>query len=422
MVEFKALSLSYKTTPVEIREQIALSEQNIKNLIQHIKEFTSATDILILSTCNRTEIYYSSPNDLSNDLIKLIGIQKGLTDTIGKYKSYFNNITDSTEAIQHLFRVSMGLESQVVGDLQISNQVKNAYQWAADMDVAGPFLHRLMHTIFFTNKRVAQETPFRDGAASVSYATVELVEELTAIFHEPRVLILGLGEMGADVCRNLQSAGFKNVFISNRTFEKAEKLAEECSFTAVPFENFWQEVQKSDVIVSSVATPTPLITEQRVKNIEILSFKYFIDMAVPRNIEQSIEKVHGVVLYDIDKIQNKTNEALKKRISSIPQVELIISEAIEEFGEWSKEMEVSPTIQKLKKALEQIRQEEMNRYLKQLSESEAKAVEMVTQTMMQKIIKLPVLQLKAACKRGEAETLIDVLNNLFNLEQEGIEK
>ncbi|MCP4521880.1 MAG: glutamyl-tRNA reductase [Cytophagales bacterium] len=423
MIQFKALSLSYKTAPVEIREQIALSEQETKLLFQQIKDFTSITEALILSTCNRTEIYYSSPKDLSEELIKLIGIRKGTINTTEKYSNYFKNITDTNQAIEHLFRVSMGLESQVVGDIQISNQVKNAYQWSADLEMAGPFLHHLMHAIFFTNKRVTQETPFRDGAASVSYATVELIDELTAIFREPRILILGLGEMGADVCRNLQGSDFSNVFIANRTHSKATALANECGFTAVSFENMWEEIQKSDVIVSSVSMPTPLITEEKMKEVEVLSFKYFIDMAVPRNIDPNIEKNNGVVLFDIDKIQNKTNEALQKRIDSIPQVEAIIEEAIIKLQEWGKEMEVSPTIQKLKGALETIRQEEMNRYMKQLSEEEIKAVEMVTQTMMQKIIKLPVLQLKAACKRGEAETLIDVLNDIFNLEkQEELQK
>lgn len=228
--------------------------------------------------------------------------------------------------------------------------------------------------------------------------------------------------MGADVCKNLQASGFENVFISNRTYSKATQLAEECNFKAVPFEDLWKYVEECDVIVSSVSMPNPLITENRVKEFEILSFKYFIDMAVPRNIEKAIEKVPGVVLYDIDKIQNKTNEALDKRINSIPKVEEIISQMIQEFNQWSKEMEVSPTIHKLKKALEQIRQEEMSRYMKQLSNKELEVVEMVTQTMMQKIIKLPVLQLKAACKRGEAETLIDVLNDLFNLEKQSVEK
>ena len=129
-----------------------------------------------------------------------------------------------TEAVRHLFEVCVGLHSQVVGDMQIPNQVKQSYQWSADMDMAGPFLHRLMHTIFFTNKRVAQETPFRDGAASVSYAAVELIDELVGEHQNPNVLVIGLGEIGTDVCKNLEARKLTNITLCNRTQTKADDL------------------------------------------------------------------------------------------------------------------------------------------------------------------------------------------------------
>src|SRR6478736_1817233 len=190
---FKALSLSHKNAPVEVRELVSLDESLCKKLMMSLKDFTDATETLILSTCNRTEIYYSSNEDWSEEIIKLIGVHKGI-ENIQSYKSYFTILNDHNEAVSHLYHVSIGLESQVVGDMQIPNQVKHAYQWSAD---------RLMHTIFFTNKRVVQETSFRDGAASVSYATVELASELCADKVDPKVLIIGLGEMGADVCKNM---------------------------------------------------------------------------------------------------------------------------------------------------------------------------------------------------------------------------
>src|SRR6478736_1903681 len=174
---FKALSLSHKNAPVEVRELVSLDESLCKKLMMSLKDFTDATETLILSTCNRTEIYYSSNEDWSEEIIKLIGVHKGI-ENIQSYKSYFTILNDHNEAVSHLYHVSIGLESQVVGDMQIPNQVKHAYQWSADLSMAGPFLHRLMHTIFFTNKRVVQETTFRDGAASVSYATVEQAETL----------------------------------------------------------------------------------------------------------------------------------------------------------------------------------------------------------------------------------------------------
>ena len=192
---FRAISLSHKSAPVEIREVIALDEGSIHSLLLKLKDFFSITDTLILSTCNRTEVYYSHEIDLNEEIIKLIGLEKGLTNVVD-YMEYFKIHNEDRDAIEHLFRVSMGLEAQVVGDMQISNQVKRAYQASADLDMAGPFLHRLMHMIFFTSKRLVQETAFRDGAASVSYAAVELIEELTSNTYQPRVLLIGVGEIG----------------------------------------------------------------------------------------------------------------------------------------------------------------------------------------------------------------------------------
>ncbi len=169
--KFRALSLSYKIAPVEIREIISLDESDVHSILIKLKDFFSVTDTLILSTCNRTEVYYSHELDLSTEIIKLIGLEKGLEDVVS-YLEYFKIFNEDRDAINHLYRVAMGLDAQVVGDMQISSQVKRAYQASADLEMAGPFLHRLMHTIFFTNKRVVQETSFRDGAASISYATV----------------------------------------------------------------------------------------------------------------------------------------------------------------------------------------------------------------------------------------------------------
>lgn len=417
--QFKAVSLSYKKAPLEIREVISLSEEACKGLLHLLRDYTAASDVLVLSTCNRTEVYYSAEEDLSGEIIKLIGILNKLP-RIADYAGYFKVLNNSDAAVSHLFHVAMGLEAQVVGDIQISNQVKRAYQWSADENMAGPYLHRLMHTIFFTNKKVVQETSFRDGAASVSYAATELIEELTADIIAPRILVIGVGEIGTDACRNLANFNRGSITITNRTHSKAEEMATECGFQTIPFEQVREAIALADVVVCSVAAQKPFITKELVADQEILSHKFFIDLSVPRSIEMAVEDIPGVLLYNVDDIENKATAVLEKRKAAIPQVERIITESIAEFNDWSKEMMVSPTIHKLKNALEQIRQEEITRYLKNLNEEEAKAVEKVTRSMMQKIIKLPVLQLKAACKRGEAETLIDVLNNLFDLEGQRI--
>lgn len=413
---FRAVVLAHKEASLEIREKIALSNDEALALVDKLKNYISLTDVLVLSTCNRTEVYYNSESDHTEEIIKLLAIEKGFSAN-SEFLSHFRSISDSLETVRYLFRVAMGLEAKVIGDLQISNQIKNAYQMAADTQSAGPFLHRLMHTIFFCNKRVAQETEFRDGAASVSYATAEFVEDFATHFVAPKVLILGLGEMGANVCRNLMGRGIEDINIANRSEEKASAIAAECNFKAIDFTSALNELHEYDIIVSSVRVEKPVITLDSFAKKKEASYKFVIDMSVPRSVASDVEAIPGIEVYNIDSIQSQTQETVQKRLAAIPAVEAIIEENVVDFESWFQEMEVSPTIKKLKVALEEIRQEEINRYIKKLSDNENQAVDKITKGIMQKILKLPVLHLKAACKRGEAETLIDVLNDLFNLEK-----
>jgi glutamyl-tRNA reductase len=410
---FKALILTYKTVPLEIRELVSLQEQNAKRLFNFIREYTTATDVLIVSTCNRTELYYRAEKDYGQEILQGLKLIKQIEQP---FEHYFKKISDK-EAVQHLFEVAIGLDAQIIGDLQISGQVKTAYQWSADENMAGTFLHRLLHTIFFVNKRVVQETSFRDGAASISYAAKELAEDLTLRIKEPKLLVVGVGEIGQDVCLNLADAGVKNVTILNRSIEKAEKLATKCGFEFGGIEKLEDELAKADVVISSVSVNQPIITTELLQRTAVLSHKYFIDLSVPRSVDPAVENIPGVVLYNMDDLQEKTNAALEKRLAAIPHVQQIIDETIAEFSEWSKEMVVSPTIQKLKQALEQIRKEELARYIKSASPQEAEKLDELSKSLVQKILKYPVLQLKAACKRGEAESLSELLQELFNLEK-----
>lgn len=416
-LHFKALTLSYKHVPVEVRELVALDETHTRQLLEKAKEILGLHEMLVVSTCNRTEIYYSAEENHEEALISLLGVIKGKLDLLD-YKAYFHHITETAQATTHLFRVAMGLESQVIGDLQISNQVKHAYQWAADAELAGPFLHRLMHTIFFTNKKVQQETCFRDGAASASYAAAELAHELASGIHDARILVLGLGEMGQDVARNLKHyEELEHVRIMNRTYSKAQKLGEELSYAVVPFEEAEAQIAWADIIVSSLSR-AEFITKEMLEPHMGATFKYMVDLSMPRSIRADVEELPGAILYNIDEIRNRTNDVVERRKAAVPDVEALIQEALHGFETWREEMMVSPTIHKLKGALEQIRKEELSHYTKKLDEEQLALVEQVTKRMMQKIINVPVIQLKAACKRGEAETLMDVINSIFDLEGE----
>ncbi|PZX61076.1 glutamyl-tRNA reductase [Algoriphagus ratkowskyi] len=415
-VKFRALSLSHKNAPVQIREIISLDEQAVHGILLKIKDFFSLTDTLILSTCNRTEVYYAHGKDISTEIIKLIGLEKGLTDIVN-YLEYFEIFNEDRSAIRHLFRVSMGLEAQVVGDIQISNQIKRAYQTSADLNMTGPFLHRLMHTVFFTNKRIVQETAFRDGAASLSYAAIELIESLTSNTYEPRILLIGVGEIGEDVAKNMVHLPTAKVKITNRTQSKAEPIAAVMGFEVIPFENCFEAMEEADVIVCSIQRSEPFITKELVKKFQINSYKLLVDLSVPRSIETSVEDVPGVVLYNVDNIRSKASETLEKRLASVPRVEEIIEESISEFFDWKKEMIASPTINKLKQSLEQIRQQEMARFAKNADTKEYAVMDKITKSMMQKVLKVPVVQLRAACQRDQAEEMIQIISELFDLEK-----
>jgi glutamyl-tRNA reductase len=418
---FKLVSVSHRSAPLAVREQLALSEDEAKRFMLRLRDVFGLTELLLVSTCNRTEVYYTADQDVNTDLAKLLLIEKGLNDT-GAYLPYFDLVADHQAAVQHLFEVAVGLHSQVIGDMQIPNQIKQAYQWSADLELAGPFLHRLMHTIFFTNKRVAQETAFRDGAASVAYAAVDLIDELTQGLPRPQILVVGLGEIGTDVCRNLVAQKHTAITLLNRTRAKAEAIAAELNVAVADFTDLSNQLRRADVVISSVQHHDPIITPALLTEATGLTYKYLIDLSVPRSIDPAVETLPGVLLYNIDQIRSRADEAQQRRLAATVQVQAIVNQAVAEFGDWSKEMLVSPTINKLKNALEQIRRDEIARHNKGMSAAEADKVDKITRGIMQKVMKLPVLQLKAACKRGDADSLIDLLTDLFDLEKQPAEE
>lgn len=377
---FKAMSISYKQAPVAVREHVALEEQGCRSLLRKLKEITGINEALVLSTCNRMEVYYCANQDLNQTIMSLIYFIKNLHDP-PRLTSYFTVYERHEEAIKHLFRVSIGLEAQVVGDIQVYNQVKKAYQLSSEERLAGPFLHRLMHTIFFSHKRVVQETAFKDGVASVSHATVALIKDLAATIKKPIILITGLGEMGAAICKNLAPYAHQYT-ITNRTQKKAITLAQEYGLHSIPFEDILAYMRRADIIVTALHTANGLMTTHLINKKEALGFKYFIDLSVPRSIPPEIEELPSTILYNIDDIQDKASQVVEKRKAAIPAVEAIIEESSQELAEWEKEMLVSPIIQKLKKALEDIRKKEIAFSLQELNEAESAKIDKITKRIL----------------------------------------
>ncbi|HHG85106.1 MAG TPA: glutamyl-tRNA reductase, partial [Bacteroidetes bacterium] len=299
--QFKVLSLSHEKAPLAIRELMHLDEVACNRLALRLQAVLDLNEILVLSTCNRTEIYYMSISDHSEAILGILCLEKGL-GSAEKYKQYFEWIDEAEAAVRHLFAVSIGLKSTVIGDLQISNQVKKAYSRAAELKQAGPFVHRLLHTIFHCNKRVQQETEYRDGAASVSYAAAELAKELVAFHQAPSVLVIGAGEMGSDVARNLDSDRFSRLAVMNRSPERAQILAAEIQAEWVPYENLGAVIPQFNVVITAVQTAMPILKRAHLKPQATFDQKFLVDLSVPRGIDADVSDIPGVILYDIDEI------------------------------------------------------------------------------------------------------------------------
>ena len=416
-MDFKAVGISYRNAPLELREKVTLTESESREFLFRLRETFDLSESLVVSTCNRTEIYYSSNKDLSGEIIALLGTHKSIKgELLAKHFKSFQ----SSESIQHLFEVSLGLDSQVLGDIQISNQIKRSYQASADLEMAGPFLHRLMHTIFYANKRVVQETRLQDGNASLASVSVDLIKRFIENVSNPKIALVGLGEIGENVLENLGEIE-ASICLLNRTKSKAQKLAVAANVTVEDYNLKGSVINECDVIVSAVSGESEVLKKESFGD-RAFQHKLVIDLSVPRSIPENVGQIDGLTLYNVDDLSEKTEKARKIRIASVPDVQQIIEDSVAGFDEWREEIGVSPTIQKLKKTLDEIRKQELARHTGKVTEEEMALLEVVTKSMIQKVIKLPVLQLKAACKRGELENLVGVLNDLFNLEPDEVKK
>lgn len=412
-VPFRAISLSHASAPLEIREHFAMNANDRQRLLRYAKELGSIEEMMVVSTCNRFEVYFTSHLVDCQQVTKLLKLFA--TDSnLDNYLHYFQLYDQPAAAVEHLFRVSAGLESQVLGDLQIINQVKKAYQDSVDLDLAGPFLHRLMHTIFHTHKRIAQESSFKDCHASVTQVTKNLVQQLLPDKNST-VLILGTGKVGEDLCRKLSKMGYE-VWVSNRTGERSLALAAELDLKCVPLSQAYLALNKVQLVISALTVDQPFLTKRSINSTSLSSHKYFIDLSVPRSIASELSEDPNITLLNMENINDEISSTIQKRRNEIPKVEAIINRELLVFLDWAEEMKVLPTIHQMKAALEKIRREEVARHLKHIDFKENDMINDLTKSIVDRVIKLPVLKLKLACKRGEDEKMIQVLNEIFDIE------
>ncbi len=411
-IPFKAISMSYKNVPLEIRERFALNSYDRHRLLHYAKQTGGIEEMVIVSTCNRFEVYFVSDIVSCRQLISLLQLFVPFPN-VSHFVDLFRLYDRQERAVEHLFRVAIGLESQVLGDLQMINQVKSAYQESVDADMAGPFVHRLLHAIFHTHKIVTQKSCFKDCHASVPQVVKNLAQQLVPQ-SSAVVLILGTGKMGRGLSRKLSKIGYE-VWVSNRTEEKSLALAAELGLKSIPLNDVHLSLGEVQLVISALTVGTPILTKSRIKSADFDSHKILIDLSVPRSIDPELVSDPNITLLNMEDVNDEISSTIQKRKSQVPKVEAIIKREVSEFLEWAHEMKILPTIHQMKAALEKIRKEEISRQLKKTDFKDHELIHYITKSIVDKVVKLPALKLRLACKRGDDENMVQVLNEIFNI-------
>jgi glutamyl-tRNA reductase len=419
-MELIVIGLNHRTASIEIRERLAFPDDRIEMALHQVQSLPSLKENMILSTCNRVEIYAAAREtekaiiDLKHFFsqfhsLSLREFEKNLYSLIGE------------EAVRHIFRVASSLDSMVVGEPQVLGQIKSAYEMAVETKTSGLILHRLLHRAFHVAKRVRAETKIGDSAVSVSSVAVELARKIFETLEKKIVLLIGAGEMCELAARHLVSGGVEKVLVTNRTYERAVAMAQEFRGEAVPFEEISQGLKRADIVISATDSPQHLIQhDQVVKVMKDRKQKpiFFIDIADPRDIEPRVGDIENVYLYNIDDLKKVADENIKDREKEAQKAETIVQDEVIKFVNWYHSLEVTPTIVALRKKFEEIRKKELEKTLSlhpDLSDREKKSLEALTAAIINKILHPPTTFLKQTNVEASADLYLDTLRTLFQL-------
>uniref|UniRef100_A0A832LJP8 Glutamyl-tRNA reductase n=1 Tax=Ignavibacterium album TaxID=591197 RepID=A0A832LJP8_9BACT len=413
------ISINHRTAPVDLREALHLSEEEIRNLIQQTKDKVLSEGIII-STCNRTEIYGIPKQngithlDLQNLIINFKSAAKVSEENFQKFIS--------RESVEHLFRVATGIDSLLIGDNQIFKQVKDSFIISEEMNFAGFLIKRLMDAAVRVGKRAINETAISEGAVTVSYAAVQLVEKIFANLSKKSALVIGTGETGEIAAKHLRDRGIGRLALTNRTFEKAEKLATELNTAVFPFDTFKDHLHKFDIIISATSSENIILTKEdiekamRKRNYDSL---VIMDIAIPRDIDPACKDIDYVFYHDIDSLNVIVQQNLAKRRNEIPKVEKIIQEELDAFFDWYNSLQVAPTIKDLRDYFESVRTEEVGKNINKFSEEDREKLEIITKRIINKILHHPTVELKKLSDENSASDFaslkISVIRELFGL-------
>ena len=414
------IGLSHKTAPVEIREKLAFAPTAMERPLRQMLELSTITEGLIISTCNRVELcaVTKEPEAAIAELRRFLAEYHEVSP-----EEINENLFDyqGEEAIRHLFRVSSSLDSMVLGEPQILGQIKTAYGYAAEFKTAGLILNRFLHKAFSVAKRVRTETAIASNAVSVSFAAVELARKIFDRLDNKGVMIIGAGEMCELAARHFVANGISKVLVTNRTFERAEKMAAEFDGKAVPFDSFVDHLAEVDIIMTSTGAPNFILGKRQME--EVLKRRknrpmFLIDIAVPRDIDPKVNDISNTYLYDVDDLQGVVQANLKERQKEAGKAEAIVEQEIGQFHLWLGNLEVKPTVIALRRKLDEIRQQELEKTfgnLKDLTGKQRKSIEAMAGAIINKILHKPTAILKNSQNDMSGEDYVDAVRTLFDL-------
>ncbi len=413
-----AISINHRTAPVELREAVYLKEDEIRPFINIAKD-NQIKEGLILSTCNRTEIFGIPSNEESS--------HKNFQNLLLNFKQsqnineqHFQNFV-SRDAIKHLFSVATGIDSLLVGDNQVFKQVKDSFQISEESNFSGYIMHRIFDSAIRAGKRAISETAISEGAVTVSYAAVQLTEKIFSNLSKKSALVIGAGETGEIAAKHLSEKGIGSLAVTNRTQEKADMLAKKLNAKVVPFTEFKDLIYKFDIIISATAAPEILIRKDDVKTAlkkRSNSPMILMDIAVPRDIDPETKKIDYIFYHDLDSLNIIVDQNLSKRKSEIPKVEKIIEEELNSFWEWYNSLQAAPAIKDLRDFFEEIRNEEVEKNKNKFVTEDQEKLDIVTKRIINKILHHPTIELRKADEASasvDTSTKIGIIRDLFGI-------
>ncbi len=417
------VGLSHKTAPVDVREKLSFPEATLPEALAALKGYSGIREDIILSTCNRVEIYATAQDSAAGteQIRKFISEYHKLSPEALENALY---IRTDADAVRHIFRVASSLDSMVVGEPQILGQLKEAFDAALKSRATSTILNKLLKKSISVAKRVRTETRIAESAVSISFAAVELARKIFGSLEGKVVMLLGAGEMAELAARHLLNNGVKSVLVANRTFERAVEMAKEFNGSAVRFEEFPSELVMTDILICSTGAPAYVVRHDAVSR--VLKERrhrpiFMIDISVPRNIDPEINKLDNAYLYDIDDLQGVVETNVQGRQREAERAEEIIMQEVETYLQWERTLDAVPTIVDLREKIEDIRTKELDRTLCQLNgitEEQRKAVEMLSTSIVNKIIHAPMVMLKQEAAGERSEEITNLVRRLFNLDKE----